>query len=305
MWVCNFVKRLQTQLHSRVIFMIQTEVNMQCQSLFLLKQCEEDMLFRLKGNEPSCFHLASGGGRTRAKLCIEAGLALQLPEKTIVALACAIELLHNASLVHDDLQDADITRRGRQSVWKKFGKSHAVCAGDLMISAAFGSLANVESYSSLPSLLIQIQEAVSLTVRGQSRDLDTQTTITEHEYEDIAAMKSGPLIQLTLTLPLIAAGYDDHIKTVNEALNKFSIAYQILDDLDDWQQDLQREQLNIVNLLVSRYSLVESITIARNRVHYLLNRCQRELNALPSNCAASVITATHNLLAKAKVDLNE
>ena len=285
--------------------MTETEKNTQRQSFFLLQRCEEDMLFRIRGNKPSCFHLASGGSRTRAKLCIEAGLALQLPEKTIVALACAIELLHNASLVHDDLQDADTSRRGQQSVWKKFGKSHAVCAGDVMISAAFGSLANVESYSSLPSLLIQTQEAVSLTVKGQSRDLDSQATITEHEYEDIAAMKSGPLIQLTLSLPLIAAGYDDHIKTVNNALNKFSIAYQILDDLDDWQQDLQKEQLNLVNLLVSRYSLVESITIARNRVHYLLNRCQKELNVLPSNCAASVITATHDLLEKVKVDLNE
>ena len=285
--------------------MIQTEVNIQRQSSLLLKQCEENMLFRLKGNEPSCFHLASGGSRTRAKLCIEAGLALQLPEKTIVALACAIELLHNASLVHDDLQDADTTRRGRKSVWKKFGKSHAVCAGDVMISAAFGCLANVDSYSSLPSLLVQTQEAVSLTVKGQSRDLDALTTISEHEYEDIAAMKSGPLIQLTLTLPLIAAGYDDHIKTVNAALNKFSIAYQIIDDLDDWQQDLQMEQLNIVNILVPRYSLVESITIARNRVHHLLKRCQSELDVLPSNCAASVITATHNLLLKVKVDSNE
>jgi geranylgeranyl diphosphate synthase type I len=285
--------------------MTQTEVNMQSQSALLLQHCEELMFFRLKGNEPSCFHLESGGSRTRAKLCIEAGLALQLPTKTTVALACTIELLHNASLVHDDLQDADTTRRGRQSVWKKFGTSHAVCAGDMMISAAFGSLADVETYSSLPSLLIQTQEAVSRTVKGQSRDLDAETTITEQEYEDIAAMKSGPLIQLTLSLPLIAAGYDDQVKTVNNALNKFSIAYQILDDLDDWQQDLQREQLNLVNLLVSRYTLKESLTIARNRVNYLLNRCQRELSVLPSNCAASVITATNSLLAKAKVDLNE
>jgi geranylgeranyl diphosphate synthase type II len=173
-----------------------------------------------------------------------------------------------------------------------------------MISAAFGSLADVDSSSSLPSLLIQTQEAVSRTVKGQSRDLNAEVTITEHDYEDIAAMKSGPLIQLTLSLPLIAAGFYDQVKTVNNALNKFSIAYQILDDLDDWQQDLQKEQLNLVNLLVSRYSLEESITISRNRVNYLLNRCQKELSVLPSNCAESVITATNNLLEKTKVGLN-
>ena len=98
--------------------MIQSKENMQHQTTFLLQQCEEGMLFRIKDNEPSCFHLASGGSRTRAKLCIDAGLALHLSSKTIVALASTIELLHNASLVHDDLQDADISRRGRESVWK-------------------------------------------------------------------------------------------------------------------------------------------------------------------------------------------
>ena len=305
MWVCNLDEGLQTRLHKRALFMIQTEADVKSQSSMLLKQCEENMLFRLKNNKPSCFHLASGGSRTRAKLCIEAGLALQLHAKTIIALASSIELLHNASLIHDDLQDADTTRRGRQSVWKKYGKSHAVCAGDVMIAAAFGSLANVETFSSLPTILMQTQEAVSVTVQGQSKDLDAQTTITEHEYEDIAAMKSGPLIQLTLTLPLIAAGYDENLKIVDSALNKFSIAYQILDDLDDWQQDQKSEQLNLINILLSRYSLQESITIARDRVHYLLNRCQKELSVLPANCAASVITATQNLLSKAKVEINE
>lgn len=281
--------------------MTETEANMQRQPFFLLQQCENDMLCRLKSNEPSCFHLASGGSRTRAKLCIDAGLALQLPAKTIIALASTIELLHNASLVHDDLQDADATRRGQQSVWKKFGKTHAVCAGDVMISAAFGSLANVETSNSLPSLLIHVHEAVSLTVKGQSKDLDAQSTITEHEYEDIAALKSGPLIQLSVTLPLIAAGYDEHIETVNNALNKFSVAYQILDDLDDWQQDQDSKQLNLVVLLLSRYSLDESMSIARKRVQNLLERCQKDLSTLPSNCAASVVTATQNLLEKAKV----
>jgi geranylgeranyl diphosphate synthase type I len=285
--------------------MTQTKEIMQHQSTFLLQQCEDVMFSLIKDNEPSCFHLASGGSRTRAKLCIDAGLALQLSSKTIVALASTIELLHNASLVHDDLQDADISRRGRESVWKKYGNSHAVCAGDAMISAAFGSLADVDTFTTLPSILSQTHSAVSLTVQGQSMDLNAQSTITEHEYEYIAAMKSGPLIQLTLALPLTAAGYDEHIKTVNLALNKFSIAYQILDDLDDWEQDKQNEQLNLINLLIPRYSLDESIAIARNRIQYLLNRCHRELSVLPLNCAASVITATHKLLAKAKVNLNE
>jgi geranylgeranyl diphosphate synthase type I len=285
--------------------MILTDVQSQSPPSFLLNQCEEDMFFRLRENEPSCFHLHSGGSRTRAKLCIEAGLALQLPNNTVVALASTIELLHNASLVHDDLQDADSTRRGQQSVWKKYGKSQAICAGDVMISAAFGALANVDVHSSLPALLICTQQAVSITVQGQSRDLDAQTTINQQVYEDIAAMKSGPLIQLTLALPLIAAGYIDHITTVSHALNKFSIAYQIVDDIEDWQQDLQNKQLNLVNLLTSQCSVAEAISVAQNRAIYLSKRCQKELKTLPANCAAAVILAAKDLIAKANGECHE
>jgi geranylgeranyl diphosphate synthase type I len=283
----------------RVIIMIQTNTHPIPQLSFILQQCEEDMLFRLQHNQPSLFHLNSGGNRSRAKLCIEAGIALQLPSKAIIALACTIELLHNASLVHDDLQDSETTRRGRQSVWKKYGKSHAICAGDIMISAAYGALADIGTHSSLASLLIHTTEAVSVTIQGQSRDIDAKSDISEQQYEDIAAMKSGPLIQLTLGLPLLMSGHGQHVKIANQALHKFAIAYQIVDDLNDWQQDLQHNQLNLINLLAKKCNIKEAIYFARNRAQYLLMQCEKELKVLPSNCATSVINASRKLLANA------
>ena len=191
--------------------MNQTYANPNFDSSVLLEQCENHMLGFIKDNEPSRFHLASGGSRTRAKLCIDAGTALQLPTSSIIALAGAVELLHNASLVHDDLQDQESTRRNREAIWKKYGKAHAICAGDAMISAAFASLAHVGSAPSLSALLIHMHEAVATTVRGQSQDIDAHNKITEQEYEDIAAMKSGPLIRLTLELPLLMAGCNQYI----------------------------------------------------------------------------------------------
>lgn len=266
---------------------------------FMLQQCEDDMLFRLQHNQPSLFHLNSGGSRSRAKLCIEASTSLQLPAKAIIALACTIELLHNASLVHDDLQDSETTRRGRQSVWKKYGKSHAICAGDVMISSAYGALADIGAHPALAALLIHTNEAVSVTIRGQSRDIDANSNISEQQYEEIAAMKSGPLIQLTLGLPLLMAGHEQYVQRANQALHKFAIAYQIVDDLDDWQQDLQHNQLNLINLLAMKCSTREAISFARNRAQYLLKQCEKELKILPANCATSVIKASQKLLVKA------
>lgn len=272
---------------------------------FILKQCEKDMYFRIKDSTPGLFHLKSGGNRARATFCIEAGIALQLPEKSIVAMASTIELLHNASLIHDDLQDSETERRGRQSVWKKYGKSHAICAGDVMISAAYGALADIDANHALAALLSHTHKAVSTTIHGQSQDIDATSDTSVKHYEKIAAMKSGPLIQLTLSLPLLMSGMGKHVQSAHQALNNFAIAYQIVDDLDDWQQDLHQGQLNLVNLLASRSSIEEAIYIACNRAHYLLKQCEKELNLLPSNCAASVIRASHRLMAKTKESINE
>ena len=68
-------------------------------------------------------HLGSGGGRARARLALQSANALKLSFDTSRAISAACELLHNASLVHDDLQDGDTVRRGEFAVWKKFGSN--------------------------------------------------------------------------------------------------------------------------------------------------------------------------------------
>lgn len=278
--------------------MIQTNAYPIPEVSFILKQCEDDMLFQLQHNPPALFHLNSGGNRSRAILSINASIALGLSNHATVALACCVELLHNASLVHDDLQDAEKTRRGRPSVWKKYGKSHAICSGDIMISTAYAALAGIGAHPCLASLLVHTNKAVCVTIQGQSKDLDADLNISEQEYEDIAAMKSGPLIQLTLGLPLIMSGNEEYLQIANQALHKFSIAYQIIDDLCDWQQDLQYGQLNLINLLAVKCSTGEAICFAQSRAQYLLKQCEKELKLLPANCAYSVISASQKLLIK-------
>jgi geranylgeranyl diphosphate synthase type II len=170
-----------------------------------------------------------------------------------------------------------------------------------MISAAYGALADVGEHLSLCALLSHTNEAVSVTIQGQSRDIEAKKNISEREYEDIAAMKSGPLIQLTLALPLLMAGHQDYVPLANSALHKFAIAYQIVDDLHDYQQDSQHGQLNFINVLAAKSSLKEAIYIAQTRTQYLLKQCEKELTSLPNNCAASVIKASEGLLAKTRV----
>lgn len=284
--------------------MSQTDLAIKHIDFDIEEQCELTILQTVSSNVAAHYHLTSGGSRTRAKLCINAGNALQLPTHTTILIAAAIELLHNASLVHDDVQDGDECRRGVKSVWVKYGKADAICAGDLMISAAYSLVAQTAQLNHLPGAFKMIHEAVAHTICGQHLDLNALTSITDQEYEKIAALKSGPLIQLTLSLPLFLAGYTQFVERAETALAQFAVAYQILDDLEDWQQDLQRSQLNMVNLIALRGSHQQAKFIACNRAYYLLKQCQKTLSLMPQHCgisiienAAKMITKTESILA--------
>ena len=78
-------------------------------------------------------HLSTGGKRLRARLAMETGVRLGAEGKEMVPWAAACELLHNATLVHDDLQDGDRVRRGHPTMWVKHGAAQAINAGDLML----------------------------------------------------------------------------------------------------------------------------------------------------------------------------
>ncbi len=268
----------------------------------LLTHCEQLMSSRLQNNEPASFHLASGGGRTRAKLCIASGIILDLNKQDIVAIASCIELLHNASLIHDDLQDNDETRRGSKAAWKVYGKSAAICAGDLMINEAFNCLTKLESQTKLGVVLQQVTKAVSDTIHGQTKDLSASQSLDAKEYEAIASGKSGPLFVLSLTLPLLLANQTSHVTFAERALSRFAVAYQILDDIDDWELDRISGQLNIVNLIKNKASTTEALLTATFRAEYLLRKCINELEELPKQCAMPHKQIALKLLSKAKAE---
>ena len=146
------------------------------------------------------YHMATGGGRVRAKLALEAGEILDLADPVALACACGPELLHNASLVHDDLQDRDETRRGQPAVWRRFGPAAAISIGDLMISAAYAALA---SHPDPARAILLAHDALSRTARGQANDL-MRTEVSVAAYRAMAADKTGALIALPVRLALAA-----------------------------------------------------------------------------------------------------
>lgn len=211
------------------------------------------------------YHFVAGGRRVRARLALHACQALGVASSDAIRLAAAAELLHNASLIHDDLQDLESLRRGHPTVWCAFGKDIAICAGDLLLSAAYGALAEFSVPRLLPSLLRRVHDRTSDVINGQSAELLSKDCIIADvaRYEAIVVGKSGALLSLPMELAFIADSQPQGCDLCREAALAFGLGYQMLDDLEDLSVDAARQALNIV--LVLRASGVEegAVAIAR------------------------------------------
>lgn len=227
------------------------------------------------------YHLRSGGSRVRARLGLDASFALGLPKRDATAIATACELLHNASLIHDDLQDQDAERRGQPAVWAKFGPDVAICAGDLLLSAAYAALATL-SETAAP-VIAHMHTRVAITIHGQSEDLDCakRADLSLPEYEAIAAGKSGPLLSLPLELALRLAGEGDQVSTALRAINSFALGYQMLDDIADADADAIAGEVNAVRIM-SVAGAADPKRAVRDRALAHLDRAAEIAQSLPA-----------------------
>ena len=197
-------------------------------------------------------HLRTPGLRVRSQIALHAADCLGVDTQSALALATCCELLHNASLIHDDLQDRDQFRRGAQAVWSLFGADVALCAGDLLLSGAYAALTDVTDVATLPQLMAQTHLAVAQTICGQ-----VSAALPPHQnsdgiaiYEAMAAAKSGPLLTLPFALVFSYCRRPDAADVAARAVRAFAIAYQIADDLEDIDADARTAVGAAANILV-------------------------------------------------------
>jgi geranylgeranyl diphosphate synthase type II len=167
--------------------------------------------------------LATPGHKVRARLCLAACLDLQIKYNDMLIISAVSELLHNASLIHDDIQDMDETRRGVETVWKKFGSSVAICAGDLLLSSAYGVLAEISDPKLLPSLIKLISKRTSSVIKGQCDDIEYKNKPINsiENYKNIAKAKSGALLGLPIELALTVSGESEYLHLAQKATTHF------------------------------------------------------------------------------------
>ncbi|NMM11085.1 MAG: polyprenyl synthetase [Polaromonas sp.] len=247
----------------------------------------------------AAYHLGAGGQRVRARLGLAAGLALGLSDNDVLCIATCAELMHNASLIHDDLQDRDHFRRGQQAVWAKYGGNIAICSGDFLLSAAYCALCTISQPAALPSLLALLHERTAMAIDGQCADLaglDAQADGVGL-YTKIVMAKSGALLGLPLELALLASGYEDAVPVARQACENFAVGYQIFDDMEDLVGDAERidgggnkrPALNIVLVSIQSQSRAAATLRARNLGLQHLALCESNAAKLPSGAGALLL----------------
>ena len=180
-------------------------------------------------------HLGAGGKRLRARLAIAACQALGGRAEDAIDWAAAVELLHNASLVHDDIQDGDRTRRGKPALWARYGPAQAINTGDVLLMLPFRALRTypAEVQAALVQILAEYGES---TARGQIRELALTASPDKGWSEYFAAVsgKTGTLFALPVRGAAQIAGLEfEEANRLAQTFNSIGVLYQLQDDLLD------------------------------------------------------------------------
>ena len=137
---------------------------------------------------------ARRGKRLRSRLVLEVAAEEGARPELALDAACAVEIVHEFSLIHDDIEDGDTLRRGREAVWSRYGLAHGINAGDALCSVAYltlldGSHADAETKVAMNRVLLAAHLAMC---SGQGRDIafETEPRVT---MEDYRAMIGGKI----------------------------------------------------------------------------------------------------------------
>ena len=194
------------------------------------------------------YSLFAGGKRLRPILCLAGAEAVGGDEADALSVACALELIHTYSLIHDDLpvMDNDDLRRGKPSNHKVFGEAVALLAGDGLLAEAFNLIAASEitekvSSSALLKVTGMIARASGYRgmIGGQLVDIQWEgKTADPSLVEFIHTRKTGSLITASVTSGAILGGGDEsQIKAITSYGEKTGLAFQIADDILDIEGD--------------------------------------------------------------------
>jgi geranylgeranyl diphosphate synthase type II len=244
------------------------------------------------------YAVLSGGKRFRPLLALSSGECFGAAQDVVLPFACALELIHNYSLVHDDLPslDNDDIRRGQPSCHKAFGEDIALLAGDSLLTLAFEVIAKTHVNDDLRPRKEKVLRGISHfsgvngMIGGQLMDVTLSAEdLTEEILHDLILKKTGALITASVkTGAIIGGANDSQLEAINQFGRNIGLAFQIRDDIHDSDQETKREgpfRPNYVSLLgletakkrLKMYidtarSVLDEASLESEELHYLASK---------------------------------
>ncbi len=179
----------------------------------------------------------SQGKALRPTLCLFACEALEGDLSRALPTAASLELIHNFSLIHDDIQDRDLQRRHQPTVWSIWGMPKALVAGNALQSVGDAALLNISRLDVAPETALKVSRLLTESylemIQGQCLDLDfeSSTTIATQDYLQMIACKTGALIRTGLEIGASLATQDpDTLAAFSQFGSSLGRAFQIRDD---------------------------------------------------------------------------
>jgi len=241
------------------------------------------------------YSLMGGGKRLRAILTLAAAEAVGCPEERALPAACAIEMVHTYSLIHDDLpaMDNDDFRRGKPTNHKVYGEAMAILAGDALLTHAFYCIVQCSRrYGLAPEQTLAIVEELAEyagargMVGGQAADIEGEQGVTGlDQLMSIHDRKTGDLIVFSLRAGARIAGANDRqLAALTEYGRKLGLAFQIQDDILDVTGDeskLGKPVKSDEKKKKVTYPFFLGLEKSRNKVRELTEESKRALKSVP------------------------
>jgi geranylgeranyl diphosphate synthase, type II len=237
------------------------------------------------------YSLQAGGKRIRPLLIFSTLAAFNKNPALGLPVACAVEMIHTYSLIHDDLpaMDDDDLRRGKPTNHKVFGEANAILAGDGLLTYSFQVLSEMKELSSDKKLAIISELAKSAgpegMVGGQVADLEGENkSLTIEQLEYMHSHKTGKLLSFCIKAGAILADADrDTIKMLEKFAFHIGLAFQIRDDILDIEGTMEELGKNIgsdIEKHKNTYPSLLTLSGAKEKLDEQLSAADDILNSL-------------------------
>ena len=184
-------------------------------------------------HEAALHHFDKPGKQLRARMTMMAADAFGTEKDVAIHWAVAVEILHNASLVHDDICDDDMLRRGRASVWAKYGRNTALALGDWLIGLSFELAAEASRLGKITGLPALLARHMKTTTTGQAMEFEQSAYPDWKRYLQISAGKTAPLFIAPVEGIALLAGRTDLLGPLTGFFTAAGTCYQIANDIQN------------------------------------------------------------------------